>query len=164
MASAPERLYDDDFYAWTREQAAELKKLADARWNGPLDLRHLALEVEGLGNEQRWAVESHLERILEHVLKLEHSPAAGPRRQWMISVNTARSEIRRRLTRAIRNEVEAGLAERYRDARRNAEFALLDHGEVDAAQALPGTCPYRFDDLIDPDWWPTSRHGSQDDA
>jgi hypothetical protein len=106
MATRAERLYKDDFYAWTRNQASALRRLADERWNGPLDLLHLAEEVEDLGSEQRWAVESQLERIIEHLLKLEHSPNAQPRRQWMISVNTARGEVQRRLSRTIRGEVE----------------------------------------------------------
>ena len=82
MATRPEQLYKDDFYAWTREQAGALRQLADQRWNGPLDLLHLAEEVEDLGSEQRWAVESQLERIIEHLLKLEHSPSAAPRQGW----------------------------------------------------------------------------------
>src|SRR5918996_323450 len=49
-----------------RDQAAALRRLADERWNGPLDLLHLAEEVEDLGSEQQWAVESQLERIIEH--------------------------------------------------------------------------------------------------
>ena len=76
-------------------------RLADERWNGPPDLLHLAEKVEDLGSEQRWAVESELERVIEHLLKLEHSPSREPRRRWMISVNTARGEIQRRLPRAI---------------------------------------------------------------
>ena len=163
MATRPEQLYKDDFYAWTREQAGALRRLADQRWNGPLDLLHLAEEVEDLGSEQRWAVESQLERVLEHLLKLEHSPSPEPRRQWMISVNSARGEIRRRLTGTIRREVEPGLADRYSLARRNARLALLDHGEKDAACALPQDCPYSFADLVADEWWPTNRHGLRDD-
>jgi hypothetical protein len=92
MATRAERLYRDDFYAWTREQAAALRRLADLRWNGPLDLLHLAEEVEDLGSEQQNAVMSQLERIIEHLLKLEHSRDAEPRRQWMIAVNSARRD------------------------------------------------------------------------
>ena len=163
MATRPEQLYQDDFYAWTRDQASALRQLADQRWNGPLDLLHLAEEVEDLGSEQQWAVESQLERVLEHLLKLEHSPSQNPRRQWMISVNTARADIGRRLTRTIRRNVESELPERYRQARRNANLALLDHGEKDAARALPQDCPYAFDDLLADEWWPANRHGLQDD-
>lgn len=162
MASRPGQLYKDDFFAWTRDQAAALRQLADQRWNGPLDLLHLAEEVEDLGSEQQWAVESQLERVIEHLLKLEHSSSERPRRQWMISVNGARREIRRRLTRSIRREVEPGLADRYAGARRDAELALLDHGEKEAARALPADCPYAINELLADEWWPVNRHGLQD--
>ncbi|MFL5012678.1 DUF29 family protein, partial [Rhizobium sp.] len=64
-------LYDEDYYAWTRAQADALRRLAAERWNGPLDLEHLAEEVEDLGRSQRHAAESLIERIIEHLLKLE---------------------------------------------------------------------------------------------
>jgi hypothetical protein len=51
MASRGERLYRGDSYAWTRDQAAALRRLAEERWNGPLDLLHLAEEVKDLGSE-----------------------------------------------------------------------------------------------------------------
>lgn len=54
MGTRAQRLYKEDFYAWTRDQAAALRRLADQRWNGPLDVLHLAEEVEDLGSEQRW--------------------------------------------------------------------------------------------------------------
>jgi hypothetical protein len=164
MATRPEQLYKDDFYAWTREQAQALRRLAEQHWNGPLDLEHLAEEVEDLGSERQWAVESQLERVFEHLLKLEHSPSVEPRRQWMISVNGARREIHRRLTPAIRREVEPQLGALYAAARNDAELGLLDHGEQEAAGALPADCPYTFDDLIADDWWPANRHGLRDDG
>jgi DNA-binding PucR family transcriptional regulator len=64
-------LYDKDFYAWTRAQADALRRLASERWNGPLDLEHLAEEVEDLGRSELSTVRSQLERVLEHLLKLE---------------------------------------------------------------------------------------------
>ena len=162
MATRPDQLYQDDFYAWTRDQAAALRRLAEQRWNGPLDLLHLAEEVEDLGSEQQWTVESQLERVIEHLLKLEHSPRQSPRRQWMISVNGARRDVRRRLTPTIRTAVEGQLANLYAAARRDAELGLLDHGEGDAARSLPQDCPYAFDDLLTDEWWPANRHGLRD--
>jgi hypothetical protein len=164
MATRVAQLYKQDFYAWTREQAAALRRLADERWNGPLDLLHLAEELEDLGSEQQWAVESQLERIIEHLLKLEHSPSRDPRRQWMISVNSARGELARRITPTIRNHVEVALPDLYRRARRNGELALLDQREVEAARALPADCPYAFDDLLADEWWPANRHGLSEDG
>jgi Domain of unknown function DUF29 len=164
MATRAEQLYKEDFYAWTRDQAAALRRLADQRWNGPLDLLHLAEEVEDLGSEQHNAVMSQLERIMEHLLKLEHSRSSEPRRQWMISVNNARGEIERRLTTTIRNQLEPALAGLYRRCRRNTELSLLDLKEPKAARALPPTCPYTLDDLLADEWWPANRHGLSEDA
>ncbi len=44
MATREEDLYAEDYYAWTRDQAAALRRLAKEHWNGPLDLAHLAEE------------------------------------------------------------------------------------------------------------------------
>ena len=49
MATRREELYEEDFYAWTQDQAASLRRLEAERWNGPLDLAHLAEEVEVWG-------------------------------------------------------------------------------------------------------------------
>jgi Domain of unknown function DUF29 len=163
MATRPEQLYKDDFYAWTRDQAQALRRLAEQRWNGPLDLEHLADEVDELGIQARNAVRSQLLRILEHALKLEHSPAADPRVGWLNSIDDARGEIEAALTPAIRAEVEPMLPKLFDRARRKVIRDLTAHGEKDAARALPADCPYAFDDLIDDDWWPVNRHGVRDD-
>jgi hypothetical protein len=132
VAKAAE-LYDEDFYAWTREQADALRRLAAERWNGPLDLERLAEEVEDLGSSQRHAVESLIERVLEHLLKLEYSPAADLRRGWLISVLHARNHARKRMTAAMRQEVEPCLGDAYGRARRVAMLALWEHGEANSA-------------------------------
>ena len=98
MATKPQQLYEKDFYAWARDQAAALRRLADQRWNGPLDLLHLAEAVEDLGMQARNAVRSQLERAIEHLLKLEHSPAVDPRAGWMNSVADARARTEDAMT------------------------------------------------------------------
>ena len=82
MASRPEQLYEEDFYAWTRDQAQALRRLAATRPNLALDFPHLIEEVADLGTSQRDAVRSQLRRIIEHCLKLEYSPAREPRAGW----------------------------------------------------------------------------------
>src|SRR3954452_23802712 len=105
MTADLEELYERDFYAWTRDQAEALRRLASERWNGPLDLGHLAEEVKDLGKGDRNAVRSRIRRIIEHCLKPEFSPAADPRLGWKISIDDARSEIDDRITPAIRTDV-----------------------------------------------------------
>jgi hypothetical protein len=75
MAKVLERsLYQTDYYAWTRQQAAELRALAAARVNSTLDLENLAEEVESLGRSDLNTVRRQVQRIIEHLLKLEHRP------------------------------------------------------------------------------------------
>src|SRR4051795_13042662 len=100
MASRPDELYATDFYAWTKDQAAALRRLADERWNGPLDLAHLAEEVEDLGDTRRAAARSQVRKILEHSRTRDSSLAADPRAGWKLSIATARDEIGDLLTRS----------------------------------------------------------------
>jgi DNA-binding PucR family transcriptional regulator len=163
MATRARDLYREDFYAWTRDQAAALRELQGQRWNGPLDLEHLAEEIEDLGSEVRWGIESHIERVIEHLLKLESSPSAEPRRGWLVSVRSARSEIGRRLTRAIRREIQPELGTMFDNARYNAAQALAEDGEMEAARSLPLECPYTLDHILDRDFIPANRHGVVDE-
>jgi hypothetical protein len=55
-ARTPEQLYETDFYAWTQAQAKELRRFARTRPNLPLDLEHLAEEVQDLGKSEHDAV------------------------------------------------------------------------------------------------------------
>jgi Domain of unknown function DUF29 len=163
MATRRGQLYKDDFFAWTRDQAQALRRLAEERWNGPLDLDHLAEAVEELGMQARNAVRSQILRIVEHALKLEYSSAAEPRAGWLNSIDDARGEIEAAITPAIRAEVEPMLPKLFDRARRKAARDLVAHGEKEAARALPADCPYAFDDLIADEWWPVNRRGLRDD-
>ena len=164
MAKVLERsLYQTDYYAWTRQQAAELRKLAAARVNTTLDLENLAEEVDSLGRSDLATVRSQLRRIIEHLLKLEHSPAVEPRFGWRESVVDARDIIPDVITATMRRDVEAELAKTYQQGRRRAEAALLRHSEGEAAGALPADCPYSFEQIVSHDWYPKNRHGVVDD-
>jgi hypothetical protein len=162
VATKAAELYEEDFYAWTRDQATALRHMAGEHWNGPLDLEHLAEEIEDVGSERRDAVRSQLRRIIEHLLKLEHSRARDPRGGWRDSILDARAEIPEKITKTMAPEVEGDLPRLYAQSRRKAANGLSAHGERDAA-ALPELCPYGFDDLLADDWYPANRHGIVDD-
>src|SRR4051794_35522301 len=89
----PALLYDEDFIAWTKTQAAALRAAARRSTNQALDWEHLAEEVEDLGKSVRHALSSQLRRILRHLIKLEHSPSLDPRRGWKESIRGARMEF-----------------------------------------------------------------------
>jgi hypothetical protein len=149
IASASERLYEEDLYAWTRQQAALLR----GRRFTALDLDHLIDVIEEWGDMQRDAALSNARVIIEHVLKLGHSPAKDPRNAWRATVREHRARLELGLTPRLRQALHDDLARVYAIARRNAEGALRDHGEQAAADALPSTCPYTLDQIT-ADWWP----------
>ena len=155
MAKVLEKtLYEADYYAWTKDQAAALRELAKARADLPLDLENLAEEVESLGRSDLRTVRSQIRRIIEHLLKLEHSPAQEPRYGWEETVIEARNQIDDVLTPTLRRDAEAGIAKLYAQGRRAAARALTHHGEHEAAAALPERCPYSFEQIIGDDWLP----------
>jgi hypothetical protein len=59
-------LYQDDFYAWTRQQAAALRSLAVRQPSNGVDWPNLIEEVESLGRSQVSRVRSALFRLMEH--------------------------------------------------------------------------------------------------
>jgi hypothetical protein len=164
MAKVLERLlYETDYYAWTKQQAAELRAMAAARTNSTLDLENLAEEVESLGRGDLATVRSQLRRIIEHLLKLEYSPTAEPRFGWRESVIEARDMITDIMTASLARDARAGLPRTYQQARRRTDATLRRYGEREAAEALPTSCPYSFEQILDQDWYPQNRHGLADE-
>ena len=144
--------YDDDFYAWTQYQAEVLRSMpvSDNRF----DREHVAEEIEDLGKSERDAVRSQVRRIIEHFLKLAHSPTEQPRISWMETIDDARETLPDKLTATLRRDLEESLDVLYVQAQRRAARGLRRYGEPDAADALPQTCPYSLDDVCREDWYP----------
>jgi hypothetical protein len=159
MAKRAADLYDEDYYAWAADQAEALRRLAEQRWNGPLDLEHLAEEVEDLGKTERNTVLSQVERIMGHALKLEHSRAQAPRRGWILSIVEARRELGVHLTPTLRRLLEEEFPRRYRAERSRTARALRLYNEPEAAAELPAEYPYTLGQMLDEDWFPANRHG-----
>jgi hypothetical protein len=107
MSDSAARLYEKDFIRWTEQQSNALREASRFPTNLPLDWENLAEEIESLGRSQRRELRSRLMAILEHLLKLEHSPAPDLRHGWMDTVERERSEIERLLedSPSLRREV-----------------------------------------------------------
>jgi Domain of unknown function DUF29 len=144
--------YEDDFALWAERQASLLR----ARRFDELDLENLIEEVEDLGRRERDMVESHIETILEHLLKLEFSNADRPRRGWLVTVDRHRARLARKLTATLRNHLETALPALYAGLRRPVARQLDKDGV--SPDALPPNCPYTLDHILDPDWYPASPH------
>jgi hypothetical protein len=142
MATKPAELYDDDFYAWTQQQAEALR--THFRGDNRLDVEHLAEEIEDLGKSDLHAVESFIENVIEHLLKLDYSGWVEARNHWRAEVDAFRASIERRITPRIRQQVETGLDTLFDRARRAAARSLHQR-EPDFVRRLPKRCPYDWE-------------------
>lgn len=147
-------LFERDYVAWLAEQAAAMRRLRVEGANIPLDLDLLAEELDDMARDLRASCASHTATIIQHLLKLQLSPAEEPRRGWQNTVRTARLNLNKRVTTTIANEIEDELGELYELARSNARNDLEQYHETDAAKRLPRRCPYTLAQIQDAEWWP----------
>jgi Domain of unknown function DUF29 len=140
------KLYDEDFYAWTQEQAAALRAL---RGDNRLDIEHLAEEIEDLGKSDLHAVESYVQQIMAHLLKLDYSGFDLSRRHWRAEIVAFRGSLRRKMSPSLERKVREELPELYVDARNNAAASL--DAEPDLGRRLPHECPYDWSAVVERD-------------
>ncbi|MGH7059091.1 MAG: DUF29 domain-containing protein [Stellaceae bacterium] len=132
MPESAAGLYEEDFARWSQEQSAALREAAKLGTNLPLDWENLAEEVESLGRSQRHELRSRIAVIVEHLLKLQCSPAADPRRSWMETVGQQRSEIELVIgdSPSLKGEVGGMVAEETSRMARHVIGALRRYGEA----------------------------------
>jgi Domain of unknown function DUF29 len=149
--TAPDQLYEADFYAWTRQQALALRRFARTRPNLPLDLEHIAEEIQDLGKSERDGLFSLAQRVIEHCLLIEHSPATDQRLHRADEIDAFRDQMKRKLSPTI--HLKRDLGEVYGDGRGIVERKMRRYGEAEAAAALPADCPYTIEQVLG-DWLP----------
>jgi hypothetical protein len=155
MTAADDSLYEEDFYAWTQEQAELLRRLPAV--SNRLNSELVAEEIEDLGKSELHAVQSLCEYIIEHLLTLEYSGLDEPARHWRQEIVEWRIQVEKKQTKSIIAKLD--LPERYRSALR-----LLRYVEGDAPRLmarLPAECSYSLDQILgggsDEDWFPPAR-------
>lgn len=111
-------LYDQDFYLWTRDQAAVLR--ARAGGADGLDYDRLAEEVEDLGSAEKNKVRSAVRLILEHLFKLHGTRNAQPVGHWKGEIENFRADMDDTITPTIRRLVQEDLEALHRRAGKTA--------------------------------------------
>jgi hypothetical protein len=152
MPGSAADLYEQDFVRWTEQQSSALREAAAVGTNLPLDWENLAEEVESLGRSQRHGLRSRIAGILEHLLKLEHSPATDPRRGWIETIARQRSEIEPLLddSPSLIREVPRIITEEAPRVARLTTSVLRLHGEDVGNLAVPN---YTEEQVLG-DWLP----------
>jgi hypothetical protein len=141
-------LYDEDFYAWTQQQAALLRA---KEWR-ELDYGNLAEELEALGKRDRRESEHRLEILVMHLLEWRYQPERRERsRGWRSTIREQRRRLARLLqdSPSLRSEIPALLDDGYPHACGKA----LDETRL-PPEVLPPTCPWTAVQVLDDAFWP----------
>ena len=154
MTVTTDSLYEEDFYAWTQEQAKLLRRLPAI--GNEFDPERIAEEVEDLGRSELHAAQSLCEHIIEHFLKLEYSGLNEPNDHWRDEIVEWRLQLEKILTRSI--EAKLDLRGRYRAALRLVR--RLERDAPGLMGRLPAQLPYTLEQIVssgDEDWFPERR-------
>lgn len=141
-------LYESDFYAWAKEQAALLRagKLAQA------DIERIAEEIDSMGRTEKRELVSRLTVLLLHMLKWRFQPSLRST-SWRLSVEGQRLDVASHL--ADNPSLKAGLEAAIALAYRRASIDAQRETGLDAA-VFPVACPWTFDQTMDASFWPDS--------
>jgi len=138
--------YDDDFYAWTQEQARLLRE-GDV---SAIDAENIAEEIETMGRSERRELENRLTVLLAHLLKWQYQPEQRSQ-GWLGTIIEQRRQMAKmiKLSPSLVRFLAASIPEAYRDVREDASRETgLD------VEALPVSCPYETAAVLDPAFLP----------
>ena len=125
--------YDSDIVEWSDHQVALLRRRAAGQLinDADLDWPNLAEEIESLGTSERSKLASHVATVLEHLIKLQASPATHPRRVWIDTIYRTRISMERvlRYSPSLRRTVASVVAEELPHAAILAARSLESFGE-----------------------------------
>lgn len=121
--------YEQDFLAWTEQQAQYLRSGCWAE----LDVKNLVEELEALGRSEQRELGSYLQVLLMHLLKCQHQPERKTQ-SWETTVSNCRDQIQDCLEDApsLRRFLQdpAWLQKHYRRACRDAAKEMRKPPEI----------------------------------
>ena len=139
--------YDDDFFAWTQEQAAALRQLPASAVGEDVDIENVATEIEDLGKRDLREVESYLKLVIEHLIKIDACPSYPEVPHWRSETRHFQQSAIAALSPSMRQLLSA--AKVWRLGQKAACGFLADVG---APSTLPSVCPFTLDDLLSDDF------------
>jgi hypothetical protein len=141
----PDDLYERDILAWSETQASLLRRMARGERVNELDWEHVAEEIEDVGISELHAVESYLELILVHLLKLRTWPAGDSVSHWRAEIESFQGNAERRFAPSMARRID--LPRLYGRAVR--QVAILSGGT--RPSGWPERCPCTLDELLQED-------------
>ena len=138
--------YDEDFFAWTQEQARLLREGEFSK----IDATNLAEEIEDMGKSNRRELGSRFAVLLMHLLKWRFQPNRRST-SWEATIGEQRDEIEELLrdSPSLQPQVRDTLATVYKRARKKA---IAETGLADSA--FPAECPFTPEQILDEGFLP----------
>ena len=138
--------YDDDFFAWTQEQARLLRdgELAD------IDVENLAEEIESMGRSNRRELRSRLAVLIMHLLKWRYQPVFRST-SWSGTIREQRIQIRELVDESpsLSSMLSGELSVIYKAA---VVKAVIETGLEDSS--FPADCPFTPEQILSEDFLP----------
>jgi hypothetical protein len=138
----PDSLYERDVLAWSQHQADLLRRLGRGERVNDVDWAHIAEEIEDVGLSELHSVESFLNLIIVHLLKLHVWPDSQSRGHWRGEIVVFRNNAKRRFAPSMRQRIDVGHL--YAEA-------LEQLRESDPGVQWPNENPFALDDLLNND-------------
>ena len=153
IAQAEQPLYESDYYAWIQEQVRALRAADSAN----VDWENVAEEIDDLAKSLRRELQSRLELIFSHFLKLTYEPE-----KWTASWENTIDEQRARVSKLLRENpsfksaLDESLLSSYEFGRR---LAGNDMGLVprEWRRVFPEKCPWSRAEVLSTSYLPKAR-------
>lgn len=138
--------YDDDAFAWSFAQAKLVREKRYSEIDGP----NLIDELESMGNEIRFKLESSYRLLISHLLKHGHQPSHRSR-SWLLTIARERSNIERIEARnpSLKAKAAEIVGEMYRYGLKEAAIETGLPLEI-----FPSDCPFTLAQLRDDEFLP----------
>ena len=138
--------FDEDFFAWTEEQA----RLLRAGEFSQLDTANIAEEIDDMGRSIRHELRSRLSVLTMHLLKWRYQPGyRSP--SWSGTISEQREQIADLLEESpsLNPALAQNLTKIYRRA---VNKAMRDTGLPEAT--FPADCPFTPEQILEKDFLP----------
>jgi Domain of unknown function DUF29 len=140
-------LYDDDILLWSEQQAAAIRRLGRNAREIPneLDIENVAEEIEGVGRSELAAVESYLELIFVHLIRLLVEPDSTTVRHWRSEIAAFHANAQRRYSPSMRQRIDVNAL--WRSAREQSLLAY-EGAQHERVAGLSTDAPFALDELL----------------
>ena len=143
IATMPDSLYERDVLAWSQHQADLLRRIGRGERVNDVDWTHVAEEIEDVGLSELHSVESFLNLVLVHVLKLHTWPDSNACAHWRGEIVAFQANARRRFAPSMGQKID--IAALYGDAVRQLRT-------MEPNAWFPDENPFGLEDLQSGSW------------